>query len=194
MLQWYTAGYGTLWCLYRYRYWALFMPYVLSWEEWLLSWCSKYWLHSWVQFFTCTHTQKAHTHIHWHAQTHARVHTHAHTHTCTQCMHNTLYITIMHVFKATCSQAGKLPGCCTWSSSSSCSVSVDNNNYECYCDNDCLIFNDCCKDVPMPMCGEFTIWPNITVMHQAYNIIYASTKARTSFLMRPYFNSIIHIL
>ena len=55
----------------------------------------------------------------------------------------------MYSIAQTCSEAGKLPGSCTWNWSSSCYV----NGGDCYCDNFCVVFNDCCDDV-MCTCGE----------------------------------------
>ena len=50
----------------------------------------------------------------------------------------------------TCSEAGIGVGCCPWTSSSSCYV----GGGDCYCDSYCVVFNDCCGDVPVPQCCE----------------------------------------
>ena len=45
----------------------------------------------------------------------------------------------------TCTLAGKSPGCCQWGADSSCRVEAGN----CYCDSNCVVFGDCCEDVPL---------------------------------------------
>ena len=51
----------------------------------------------------------------------------------------------MHTTAQTCTDAGKGPGDCLWSTNppSNCYVSGGN----CYCDFACATVNDCCSDV-----------------------------------------------
>lgn len=50
-----------------------------------------------------------------------------------------------------CAEAGLNRGCCSLASSPSCYVPGGN----CYCDNVCTRYNDCCDDVlAAPLCGE----------------------------------------
>ena len=47
----------------------------------------------------------------------------------------------------TCTEAGKNPGGCAWTPTTSCFVA----DGRCYCDIHCRDFNDCCEDVPNAM-------------------------------------------
>ena len=54
----------------------------------------------------------------------------------------------------TCTEAGKDPGCCIWSSTHSCYVVSS----RCYCDSYCATYNDCCEDVSTSLqCCEFIL-------------------------------------
>ena len=49
----------------------------------------------------------------------------------------------------TCGEASLHPGCCKENEQSGCHVPSG----DCYCDNICHLFNDCCCDVPeVPPC------------------------------------------
>ena len=61
----------------------------------------------------------------------------------------------------TCAEAGKQPGCCTTGLfSQSCFVPGG----RCYCDSQCVVFNDCCDDVPQ-VCGECTWYSAIMLSY-----------------------------
>ena len=112
----------------------------------------------------CTHTHRTHTHTH---RTHTRTYTH--THTCIH-THNTSHAA------QTCSEAGKRPGFCIWSSTHSCHVSGRN----CYCDGYCVIFNDCCEDVQY---GKFItdqevypyMYPCMIIVYHNFTLHYPSS-------------------
>ena len=125
----------------------------------------------------CTHTY-ARTHAHTHTRTRTHTHTHAHTHTHTHTHTNKqtykqmkhvlrkivvgvlnnilLYIIIilLHIILArNCTPAGKAAGCCQWGADSSCRVEAG----DCYCDSYCVVFGDCCQDVPLQCPGMLDV-------------------------------------
>ena len=68
------------------------------------------------------------------------------------CFYNNNYYDVIKICLSTartCAEAGKEPGCCT-GGPQNCSITA--NGKTCYCDSLCVVFNNCCSDVPT-MCG-----------------------------------------
>ena len=65
----------------------------------------------------------------------------------------------------TCGEASLNPGCCSWNRQS-CHVMEGN----CYCDNLCNFFGDCCCDVPekLPCVPDFG---EIVLLHDIFFIL-----------------------
>ena len=93
-------------------------------------------------------------------------------------MHNTITTQIL---AQTCSEAGKSPGCCSFSSTNLCFV-VEGR---CYCDPDCIIFGDCCDDVHIGVCTEgkmIILTSPIIFLFNSYVVYYCLVTSYYSFV------------
>lgn len=76
---------------------------------------------------------------------------------------------ILYIIAQTCTEAGKNPGGCVWSPTTSCFIFGG----RCYCDSYCRYFDDCCDDVSSAM----SQWGKL------YNIIIKSARIIIIFLL-----------